>query len=345
MAAPIVLCDTKGMDRERWLECRMHGPDGSIPYTLGGSDISTIFGLNPWMTPLELWHIKQGSVEQSEPDNADQLEMGHLLEPICAHWYGKKTGNTVIEDTVLYQHPAISYALANIDYRFKENTGDSGVLECKSTTYRKSGDWADGAIPMYYELQGRWYMAVLDVELCDYAALWGNNPENDFVSPRIRRNQVTEEMIFERADAFIESLHRDIPPDMSEVSNPELALAALARVYGQSKAGLPTFEFSKKYERPLRRIAELQAQNAELNRQINENDREVSAHSVRIAEMMKEHERGILETTADKLLIDYITKYTRRPDSKKLKAQYPTVFEDVLKASPSRKVKVTVQAI
>ena len=36
MAAPILLCDTAGMDNDRWLECRMHGPDGKIPYTVGG---------------------------------------------------------------------------------------------------------------------------------------------------------------------------------------------------------------------------------------------------------------------------------------------------------------------
>ena len=38
MAAPIMLCDTAGMSNERWLECRMHGPKGDIPYTIGGSD-------------------------------------------------------------------------------------------------------------------------------------------------------------------------------------------------------------------------------------------------------------------------------------------------------------------
>lgn len=77
MAKPILLCDTKGMDRERWLECRMHGPKGDIEYTIGGSDVSTIFGLNPWTTPLELWRIKKGLMKPSEPSNPGQLEMGH----------------------------------------------------------------------------------------------------------------------------------------------------------------------------------------------------------------------------------------------------------------------------
>lgn len=93
MAQPILLCDTKGMSNERWLECRMHGPTGTIPYTVGGSDVATIFGLSPWTTPLELWLIKKGRMKPVEKANASQLEMGHLLEPIAAHWYAKKSGS------------------------------------------------------------------------------------------------------------------------------------------------------------------------------------------------------------------------------------------------------------
>ena len=54
MAAPIPLCNTAGMDNATWLECRMHGPKGTIPYTVGGSDVAVIFGVSPWTTPLEL---------------------------------------------------------------------------------------------------------------------------------------------------------------------------------------------------------------------------------------------------------------------------------------------------
>lgn len=349
MAKPIILCDTKGMSRERWLECRMHGPKGDIEYAFGGSDISTIFGLNPWMTPLELWRIKKGLMEPADPPNPDQLEIGHLLEPIAAHFYGKRTGNAVIEDTGLYQHASIPYALANIDFRFEEplaKAGHSkGVLECKSTTYRKADSWADNAVPIYYDLQGRWYMGVLDEDTCDYAALWGNNPENDLATPRIHRDLAQEEAIFERVEEFILSLRLNRPPTMADVSNPELALKALARVYGQSKAGMPTVEFTRRYERPLRKIAELQKANAQLREAIKNNEKEIDAHSVRIAELMKEHEHGVLETPVDRLIVSFVTKYTRRPDSKLLEKDYPDVYREVLKASPSRRLKVDVQAM
>jgi len=107
MAAPNILCDTAGMTNERWLECRMHGPKGNIPYTVGGSDVATIFGVSPWVTPLELWLVKKGKIKPPAKMNPKTLEMGHLLEPIAAHFYGVKTGNTVIEDTNMYHEHGV----------------------------------------------------------------------------------------------------------------------------------------------------------------------------------------------------------------------------------------------
>lgn len=148
MAAPILLCDTTGMSNDRWLECRMHGPKGDIPYTIGGSDVAAIFGVSPWTTPLELWMIKKGRMKPKPKDNADQLEMGHLLEPIAAYWYAKKSGNYVYDDKGLYQHADHPYALANFDRRYERaSDGQPGILECKSCTYHKAEDWVDDAIP------------------------------------------------------------------------------------------------------------------------------------------------------------------------------------------------------
>ena len=74
-------------------------------------------------------------------------------------------------------------------------------------------------------------------------------------------------------------------------------------------------------------------------------EKEIEAHSARIAEVMKKHERGVLETATDKLLIDFVTKTTKRPDTKALKEKYPSVYTDVLKVSESRKIKVSVQPV
>lgn len=343
MGKPNILIDTAGMDNDRWLECRMHGPLGDIPYTVGGSDVAAIFGVSPWTTPLELWLIKKGRIKPPEKSNANQLQMGHLLEPIAAYWYEQKSGNAVTEDTNLYQHADHPYALANFDRRFtRASDGEPGILECKSCTYHKAGDWAEDAIPLYYELQLRFYLAVADVDIGAFSAVWGNNPDNDLAMPEIVRDRAKEDMIFERLEEWIWSLENDKPPTMQDVK-PKLALESLARIYGSSQKNLPTVEFSGKYEKSLRKIAMLQGELSTRNAEIKKLEKEIEAHSVRIAEAMKEHEHGILTTTSDKLLIDFVTRKTRRPDSKALKEKYPSVYDEVLKTSESRKVKVRIE--
>lgn len=123
--------------------------------------------------------------------------MGHLLEPIAAHWYAKKTGNRVYEDTNLYQHADHPYALANFDRRFERaSDGEPGILECKSCTYHKASEWDDGAIPLYYELQLRFYLAVADVNIGSFSAIWGNNPDNDLAIPDITRDKAKEDILY-----------------------------------------------------------------------------------------------------------------------------------------------------
>ena len=345
MASPKILCDTAGMTNERWLECRMHGPMGDIPYTVGGSDVAAVFGVSPWVTPMELWMIKKGRMKPAVKANAGQLMMGHLLEPVAAYWYGEKTGNKVEEDTNLYQHADHPYALANFDRRFvRASDNEPGILECKSCTYHKADEWADGAVPLHYELQLRFYLAVADVDIGAFSAVWGNNPDIDLAMPEIVRDRAKEDMIFERLDEWIWSLENDRPPTMADVA-PKLALESLAKIYGPSQKNLPTIAFSGKYEPALRKIAMLQEKVSECSAEIKKYEKEIEAHSVRIAEVMKAHEHGILETATDKLLIDFVTKTTRRPDSKALKERYPTVYSDVVKMSESRKIKVSVQPV
>lgn len=289
--------------------------------------------------------VKKGRMKPKSPPNPDQLAMGHMLEPIAAHFYAQRTGNTVTDDNYLYQHATLEYALANIDRRYtRKEDGEGGVLECKSLTYHKAADWADGAIPIYYELQLRYYLAVLDEKHGAFSALWGNNPENDLATPHIERVQAKEDIIFEKLDRWIWSLRHDKPPTMEDVQ-PQLAMDALARIYGAGKKGLPTIEFPRKYEPQLRKIAALQEENAQLKGAIKKNEEAIEAHSVRIAELMKEHEHGILTTTTDKLLVDFVTSTSRRVSSDYLKQNYPTIYEEARKPSKNRKVKVTIQPL
>ena len=94
-----------------------------------------------------------------------------------------------------------------------------------------------------------------------------------------------------------------------------------------------------------RMLARFTGRLGECKAEIDTYEKEIEAHSVRIAEIMKEHEHGILNTTTDKLLIDFVTRTSRRPDSAKLKEKYPDAYADVLKTTQSRKVKVHIEPV
>ena len=51
----------------------------------------------------------------------------------------------------------------------------------------------------------------------------------------------------------------------------------------------------------------------------------------------------ILTTTSDKLLVDFVTRVTRRVNSDYLKQEHPSIYQEALKTSESRKIKVSVQ--
>ena len=120
----------------------------------------------------------------------------------------------------------------------------------------------------------------------------------------------------------------------------KLALESLARIYGKSDPALPDIVFSGKHEGILRRILSLQSEKEKYKDAIKDIDDEVEKHNVRIIEMMKKHEHGILETTTDKILIDFVTKSSTRTDTKLLKKNYPSIYDDVVSVSESRKLKI-----
>ena len=109
-------------------------------------------------------------------------------------------------------------------------------------------------------------------------------------------------MIFGRLEEWIWSLENDKPPTMADVE-PSLALKSLAKIYPQSDPSKPTIEFPLKYEAKLRRMIALQSEIGDHQEEVKKLTKELEALSVRFAEMMMDHEHGVLETTSDKLLI------------------------------------------
>lgn len=133
--------------RPEWLAARRQG--------IGGSDASTVLGLNPYGSLLALWLDKQGQL----PDKGDNpaAEWGRRLEPLIAEWFTDSTG-VPVRRAGLARHRHRLWQQVSVD----RLTGDGGIAEWKSTSWRTEDAevWRDGEVPDHAEVQAQHGLAV-----------------------------------------------------------------------------------------------------------------------------------------------------------------------------------------
>ena len=131
---------------DEWHELRSHG--------IGGSEIGTILGLNPWESAYYLWATKTGQLPPKQLDSF-AVKLGNWLEPmildtilpeIHPDWKIYRTGT--------YQHPYLPYLHANPD-ALAMIDGELCVIEVKTSR----NYWAE--VPPHYVAQLQHYMNVL----------------------------------------------------------------------------------------------------------------------------------------------------------------------------------------
>jgi len=172
---------------------------------LGASDIATALGLNPWRSPLSLWMEKRG-LTQGQPEN-ERMRLGTALEPVIAAAYERAEGVETVETTPWTSHPVHDWARCSPD---RLVAGQRVGLECKATG-RWSKDWGDAGtdqVPFYYLTQVAWCMFVMDYPEWHLCALC--NLEIRIY--RIMRDRRLEQALYDKAQAFWESVLSGEPP-------------------------------------------------------------------------------------------------------------------------------------
>ncbi|MFZ5699639.1 MAG: YqaJ viral recombinase family protein [Pseudomonadota bacterium] len=214
------LASTKGMSRDQWLLMRKQG--------IGSSDAATAVGLNPYQSPLELWMIKTGREEhlpKIDPnDESHPTYWGHILEPIVAVHYTKRTGLKVRKTNAILQHPDPDKAwmLANIDYSIVGNP-DVQILECKTAGEFGSRLWRDGP-PEYVQVQVQHQMAVTGRQVVDVCVLLHGQRIEIY---RIARDEEVIARLVELERHFWQYVVADTPPPADGSESAGKALQAL----------------------------------------------------------------------------------------------------------------------
>jgi len=235
--------------------------------------------------------------------------------------------------------------LADVDYFIELPNGKTAILEIKTTNYNaKDNWWIDGVecVPVYYELQGRHYMCVMNLDEVYFCCLYGNN-ENEVIIRHITRDKDYEdELIGLESNFWHNHIQRHIPPPYEEEDG-ELIIESARRHYGPADPNLPNVELAASHGIGIERFLELQQQKSEYNAQIKQIESEMKRLQGRIIAEMGKGCTATCQRGGNSYAISY--KPYHKPGIGKealarLEAQHPDIYQEYVSVSEIRKFSV-----
>lgn len=202
--------------REEWLKHRMQG--------IGGSEISAVVGLNPYMSNVDLWELKTGAVEPEDISDKPYIKYGTQAEPLLRELFKLDFPQYEVfyEENNSFRNSKFPWALASLDGWIRDENGRVGVWECKTTNILQSMQkekW-NRQIPSNYYCQVLFYMAVIEADFAILKAQLKTEFEGvPYLQTRhyfIERADVQEDMdyLMEKGAEFWESVKNKEKPGL-----------------------------------------------------------------------------------------------------------------------------------
>lgn len=146
-------------DSPEWHEARKH--------SIGGSEIGTIMGLNPWESAYTLWAKKLELIPNSFQENW-AIRLGKAFEEPILKLFGQQHPELEIYRAGSFVSKEFEFMHANPDAMARnKETGEWIVIEIKTARY----NW--DALPAHYACQVQHYMHVMGVSKAIVVAVAG----------------------------------------------------------------------------------------------------------------------------------------------------------------------------
>jgi len=183
---------------------------------IGGSEISTICGLNRWESAYTLWAKKTGRI-RSEIPQSEPMFWGSRLESVILDEFGRRNPGLEVEVNPGTWHGQNIWEIANPDAVFVDESGDFGIVEVKTAAY--ADDWklpAEGVrgsandVPRYYLTQIQWYLRIMGFKKAVCVALFSGNKYREFDIPADEFQQSAD---FALVQDFWQKVQEDERPD------------------------------------------------------------------------------------------------------------------------------------
>lgn len=202
--------------RKEWLENRSGG--------IGGSEISAVLGLNPYLSNVSLWELKTGRREQEDISEKPYVKYGHAAEQHLRELFGLDFPEYEVDytDNNSFKNDKYPWAKASLDGWLTDKDGRRGVLEIKTTEILNSmhkEKWND-KIPDNYYCQVLLYMAVIEADFAVLKAqlktVFDGTPYIQTKHYHIERQEVQEDIdyIMKKGAEFWEYVKADKKPPL-----------------------------------------------------------------------------------------------------------------------------------
>ena len=331
---PGIITDTSNLTEEAWLEFRRDG--------IGGSEVATIMGESPFNTARDVFYDKKRIKPMiDEEDNWLAKKIGHLLESVVAELFEKKTGLTVVEEKTMFFHPLHPFMFADVDFLIITADGRRGILECKTSNHNNRDKWANDSLPYNYELQGRHYMSVLNLDFVYFACLFGNS-ESDFVYRYMARDFDIEDSIILEEQYFWENyILKNIEPPYVEKG--DMVLKSIQRHFGLADKTLSGVNIAKNYAKELEKIIALKDKKSKIDKESETLDNQIKQAYAPIVDILGNSCSGTCLSGKSKYEITYnpvVRTGITGDNLARLKEQNPAIYNDFVGTSESRTFRI-----
>ena len=334
---PVAIVDTSELSREEWLEYRRAG--------LGGSDASAALGVSPFVTMRDLYYDKCNIVSAiDDEDNWVALEVGNLLEELVSRIFHVKTGYRVIPIKTMFRHPHYPFMLADLDFLVEMLDGTTAILEIKTTNAGAIGKWWDDGneiIPLNYELQGRHYMCVTNINRVYFCCLYGNTEDEVIIRTLDRDPLYEDELVYLEKHFWENHVLTRIPP--AYIENGDLILKSVYKHFGEADSNAPEVLLDEGNVSNIARFLELQQQKSELEQPVKEIEKQMKQLKGLIAAEMGTSHTAFCNVGDESYQVAYKPTLKAGIDKKnllRLKMQYPDLYDEFATVSESRRFSV-----
>lgn len=186
--------------REDWLAARSKG--------IGGSEITSVMGLDPYCTPYALWERKTGRYPSFGESKFTRA--GNYLEAAVAQMFSDQSGLEVYaKENMHFAHSEYPHLLGTPDRFVRLKHGD-GVLEIKTTQRRITREDVTQGKALNWFFQVQWYMGITGLKK-GYIAWLCSGVDFDHIEVEFN-GSIFGDMV-EAADVFWrENVLANVPP-------------------------------------------------------------------------------------------------------------------------------------